>query len=215
MDNQLSESAFINGRITLFVNIKPVNQKGKRDKKENLKSEIQKITNKSNFIITDTCWIAIDYYCRHIDRLKYPGVYDIDNIVKPILDSLVGKAGLIIDDVIVDRIIVNWIDSPYDHHFEINIEYPDLIYFPKSELIFLKSQSGWCFPTTKKIIQYSFNVVKKYFEVWDSIQSENDYYEKLRSLPIQRFIYQNKIKDKGYTIIDINSPDLTNLIHEK
>lgn len=176
----------------------------KNQDKIRLKEEIQAITKISEYIITNTCWINIEYYCRHVNRLKNPGVYDIDNIVKPILDSLVGQNGLIIDDVLVDRVTVNWIDTPHDDHFEIQIEYPMLDYLHKSDLVFFKSKSGWCFPTFKRDNnQDSKALIQRYFDIWNSIKTEDDYYNVVSTLPIQKFIYYSKIKDRGYIFLDI------------
>ena len=127
----------------------------------------------------------------------------MDNIIKPILDSLVGINGLLVDDVIVDRVIVNWIDTLYKDYIEINIEYPELCYLKKTELSFIKSMSGWCFPTTLDICQEEKYLVQRYFELWNSIETEDDYYKVLRYLPIQKFIYFSKIKDRGYIFIDL------------
>jgi len=69
------------------------------------------------------------------------------------LDSLVGYNGLIIDDVLVDRVTVNWIDAPHDDHIEIEIQYPDLLFVEKTELVIIKSDSGWCWPMPRKLVE--------------------------------------------------------------
>ncbi len=157
--------------------------------------------------MTGSCWIAIDYYCQHIKREKNPGVYDIANIVKPILDALVGKEGLFIDDVIVDRVTVNWIDTPHDDYFEVEIEYPDLLFTKKNSLVFLKSESGWCFPSTLDLIDNEkyMELMVQYFKIWDSISTEENYYNAVGTLPIQNFIYYVKIRDKGFEFMEFSS----------
>jgi hypothetical protein len=129
----------------------------------------------------------------------------MDNIVKPILDALGGLKGLIVDDVLVDRVTVNWIDTPHDDHIEIEIQYPDLLFVKKSELLFVKSDSGWCFPVPHDLIKYDafLVLIRKYFEVWNSIKSEDDYYDSIYMLPIQPFLYYSKIKDKEYTFVEL------------
>ena len=199
------KSSFENGHLKFTVHSKPVSVQNNGGKRAAFKKELQQITCNSDYIITGTCWIAIDYYCQHVKRQKNPGVYDIDNIVKPILDGLVGKDGIIIDDVIVDRVTVNWIDTLHDDHFEVEIEYPDLLYAKKSELVFLKSQSGWCFPSSLKSIENDkyMELMKTYFNTWDSISTEDDYYNIVGVLPIQNFIYHVKIRDKGFEFVEL------------
>ncbi len=203
---EFDEICYKNGVVKFEARIEPVSMQNKGRKKAAFKNELQQITCNSKFIITGTCWVAIDYYCQHVKRVKNPGVYDIDNIIKPILDGLVGQDGVIIDDVIVDRVIVNWIDTSGDDFFEVNIEYPiDLLYTRKADLIFLKSESGWCFPSTQQLIAHEnyLNLMRNYFSIWDSIATEEDYHAVVAQLPIQNFIYYVKIRDRGYSFIDL------------
>ena len=202
-----ARDSFNYGNIKFEVRVKPVSLQNKGVKRAEFKRELQKITRNSKYIITGICWIAIDYYCQHIKREKNPGVYDIDNIIKPIIDGLIGKDGLLIDDVIVNRVTVNWIDTPHDDYFEVEIEYPDLLFTDKSSLVFLKSESGWCFPSALTLIEDKnyINLMEIYFRTWDSINTEEDYYKNLDNLPIQNFIYYAKIKDKGFDFIELTS----------
>jgi len=205
--NQFSEEKFRHNMINFRIDREPVSSQNKNKVKLKFRSEVHKITSQSEFIITSTCWISIDYYCQHIKRLKNPGVYDIDNIVKPTLDALSGQGGLILDDVLLDRVTVNWVDTPHEDHLEIQIEYPDLGYVRKDELVLIKSKSGWCFPTTKKIQEFPgfIDLVSEYFATWNSISNESEYFDKLPTLPIQSFIYFGKVKDKGYNFVSLEN----------
>ena len=203
MTHTFNYEHFQNGSIQFTVYAKPVSLQNKTSKKLALTNIINETTKKSEYIITDTCWVSIDYYCSHIQRLKNPGAYDIDNIVKPILDSLVGLDGLIIDDAIVDRVTVNWVDTPTDDHIVVNIEYPMLMFFKKTDLVLIKSKSGWCFPTSSLVYDNATSLIESYFQRWDSIKTEDEYHKNLPLLPSQQFINQNKIKEHGYKIIDL------------
>ncbi len=125
----------------------------------------------------------------------------MDNIVKPILDGLCGVNGLIIDDMLFNRVIVNWQDTEKDDHFDIEIEYAILMFHKKSELIYIKSNSGWCLPANKSNIKNELPVIKKQLEEWDSVNTIDDYYNATYTTPILEFIYHSKIQDKGFDII--------------
>lgn len=129
----------------------------------------------------------------------------MDNIIKPIIDGLTGAKGIIIDDVLFDRVSVNWIDTGLNDHFEINIEYPNLLYVKKEDLIFVKSENGWCFPTTIQEIKDRTESIKLYFDYWEKVQCEDDYYNVIKSLPIQNFVYFSKVKDKEFNFIDLSA----------
>lgn len=198
-------SHFEHGYVKFAVHSKPVSQQNVKGKRAALKKKLQELTCQSEYIVTGTCWIAIDYYCQHVRREKNPGVYDIDNIIKPILDGLTGAGGLIVDDVVVNRVIVNWIDTPHDDWFEIEIEYPDLLFSRKEGLVFLKSPSGWCFPSSEELISNAdyMALASRYFTTWESISSEDGYYKSVLELPIQNFIYYEKLRGRGFQFVEL------------
>lgn len=205
LTQSFNEEHFYKGVVDFTVREKPVSSQNKNQAKVNFKNRIRKITSTSEFIITNTCWVHIDYYCSNFHRLKNPGVYDMDNIIKPIIDGLTGAKGIIIDDVLFDRVSVNWIDTGLNDHFEINIEYPNLLYVKKEDLIFVKSENGWCFPTTIQEIKDRTESIKLYFDYWEKVQCEDDYYNVIKSLPIQNFVYFSKVKDKEFNFIDLSA----------
>ncbi|MBU6951320.1 RusA family crossover junction endodeoxyribonuclease [Hahella sp. HN01] len=198
---------FDHGLIEIFIDSSPVSAQSKNDVKKTFQSEVHKITSKCRYIVTSSCWIAIDYYCQHIKRMKNPGAYDIDNIVKPILDSLVGLEGVLIDDAVVDRVTVNWLDTHGDDYLEVEIRYPSMLYACKTDLVLIKSGGGWCFPVAREILKYEGfrDIIVLCFSLWDSVKVESDYFDIMKCLPSQNFIYFNKVKDKGYEIISLDN----------
>lgn len=194
---------FRHGLIEIEISTSPVSAQSKLRNRQEYKQTIQSITSASDQIIVGTCWVAIDYYCQQIKRLKNPGVYDMDNIIKPTLDSLVGPKGLILDDVLVDRVTVNWVDTHKEDYLVLELRYPDLIFLEKSDLKIIKSDSGWCFPISSKLLDVEniSGIIRTYFEKWDSITTESDYIQLLPFLPQGHFVYFSKIKDRGYDFI--------------
>lgn len=75
----------------------------------------------------------------------------------------------------------------------------------KDELVFLKSQSGWCFPTSRRTAgeRIFLEILEQHFSNWNSISSEDDYYDNIYNLPLQKFIYHAKIQGQGYEIINM------------
>ena len=197
------EQSFKNNEILLKIKVEPVSIQNKQENKEKLKNKIHQITKTSPYILTDTCFIDIDYFCNYYKRYKNHGSYDIDNIIKPILDSLNGMEGLIIDDYLFDRVSINWIDKNYEEDvLQLRIFYPELPYVEKEQLIFYKNNK-WCFPFINKDTEDVIEIIKKYFETWNKIQNGNDYLKYRGFLPLQRFIPYNKLKDKQYRFIEI------------
>jgi Holliday junction resolvase RusA-like endonuclease len=196
------ECSFQNNEIIICEYIEPVSAQNKQEDKNIFKNRIHQITKTSPFIIKDTCFIEIDYFCNYCKRYKNHGAYDIDNIIKPILDSLNGMDGIIIDDCLFDRVSINWIDKNGDDILNFKIFYPELSYVEKKQLIIYKN-NNWCFPASNRNTQETIGILKRYFEVWNNIQDGVDFYKYRDFLPIQRFIPFNKIKDKQYKFIEI------------
>ena len=195
---------FENNEINLEIAIDPVSVQNKKCDKKYFKNKMQKQTKSCPYIIVNTCFIQIDYHCHYYKRYKNHGSYDIDNIVKPILDSLNGVNGIIIDDYLFDRVDINWIDTIGADKLSIRIYYPEIFYFNKNELVFYKN-NNWCWPFIRKFNQDLIKEmdIKHYFDIWNKILDNSDYYKYRDFLPIQRFVPFNKLKDKEYEFIEI------------
>jgi Holliday junction resolvase RusA-like endonuclease len=198
--NQWSEQ-FVNEYIHFDIYHPLASIQNKKEIKKRLKKEIQKITSQSEYIITSNCHININYHCMVTERVKNHGAFDIDNIVKPILDSLSGNNGIIIDDSLFDRVTVNWMYFEMIEKIEIEIEYIDLLYARKDELLFCR-KNNWCFPIIEQELSKISELIRLYYEIWERVNNVDQYYENVSMLPIQRFVPYNKIKDKGFKIID-------------
>ena len=201
--NDLNKESFQYGNLNLCIREKPVSSQNNKAKKKHLKARIQSETSLSKYIITSRCWVHIEYNSSNFTIYKNPGLYDLDNIIKPKIDSLIGLKGIILDDSLFERVGVNWVDTPHDDHLEIKIEYPDTLFVSKTDLLIVKSKNGWCFPTSKLMIKHNRNSIINAFKIWDNVKNEDDYYQYLGALPIQEFVHYSKIKDKGYRFIEL------------
>jgi hypothetical protein len=67
---EFQKSCFECGHVRFTAPIKPVSVQNNGGKRSAFKKELQQITCESEYIITGTCWIAIDYYCQHVRREK-------------------------------------------------------------------------------------------------------------------------------------------------
>lgn len=195
------DSMFENSSIKFSVLSEPVSLQNKESKKKLLREKIQEITKECPEIITGHCWIHIDYFCKNIKRLKNPSAYDMDNLIKPILDSLCGYDGILIDDSLVDRVEINWIDKNGNDEFEISIEHSFLFSCEKKSLYFYK-HGNWCFPTELPNLE-SKEAIISIFAIWDLIKTEEDYQKFWGMLPQHNFLPYNKICKSGFRFVEI------------
>ena len=114
----------LNGNeIDLQFALEPVSMQNSNEKKLAMRKQIQMVTERSPFLVTGPVFVSIDYYCSNIKRLKNHGAYDLDNIVKPLLDSLSGVNGILLDDTQVERVTVNWIDTYQNEEVHMALNY--------------------------------------------------------------------------------------------
>ena len=195
------DSMFENSYINFTIYNEPVSLQNKEDKKKKLKEKIHFITKQCPYIITCFCWAHIEYRCNNVKRIKNLSSYDMDNLIKPILDSLVGIDGIILDDSLFNSVEINWQDKNGDDEFEIQIEYSKFLYSEKKSLFFLR-HGQWCFPMDSSDKKFH-GIVIQFFEIWDKVVSEDDYYENIKLLPCQPFLPYNKICKNGFRFVDI------------
>lgn len=191
--------------LNLTFSIEPVSVQNANEKKLSMRADIHKVTAGCPFLITGPVFVEIDYYCGYLKRLKNHGVYDLDNILKPLLDSLSGLNGILLDDTQVERVSVNWIDSPHNDEVHIGLRYLPLYFVPKAKLIVYK-QGNWCWPFLKEEVATLEVFLQGIFKLWNKIQTEDDFQEILPLLPQQRY---NKLKDKGYEFHELASEQLS------
>jgi hypothetical protein len=160
-------------------------------------------------IFTSRLRISVDIFQSTYLRIKNPNAYDIDNLGKPILDALSGCEGLFVDDSLIERVIINWIDS-LEQKIEVEIDAPFPGFQLKSEVAYVRVGS-WCFPFWKPLLAEhrdslpdSIAAIRRFFDVWNSIRSDEEFEEKQSLLPIGTFVASNKLRDRGFDLYDLD-----------
>jgi hypothetical protein len=49
-----------------------------------------------------------------------------------------------------------------------------------------------------------FTAIGRFFDVWNSIRSDEDFEEKQRQLPIGTFVASNKLRDRGFDLYELD-----------
>ena len=195
-----SKRYFGSGRVIFSVPVSEFAALGSSgDKKRAFAGLLRLATKQSDYIFTSRLRISVDIYQSTYKRIKNPNAYDIDNLGKPILDSLSGCEGLFVDDSLIERVIINWVDS-LEQKIEVEIDAPFPGFQLKSELAYVRS-SSWCFPFWKPLLSVHHRDslpgdiadIRGFFDVWNSIRSDEDFEEKQRRLPIGNFVASNKL----------------------
>jgi Holliday junction resolvase RusA-like endonuclease len=111
--------------------------------------------------------LNIRIYLNESRRYETPESGDLDNYAKLICDSLSGTDGIIIDDSQIQTLIVQWIDTTKQEHFEVDIfSHPDE--FIIKDVEFYEMQNGLYYPFSKKY--WSLEGVKENNDLFPLLQ---------------------------------------------
>ncbi len=189
------------GEIQLELNLEPISQGSSSKQKSKLRIALKNLCQHYKFLLSGDVQIEIQWMVNQQYRYEYHKAPDIDNIIKPLLDSMCGKEGLIIDDTQVQYIGSYWMDwVNQNHQLKITVKYLADDYVLKSNLIFIEFDKGLCLPinrinsneATIIIIEALQSMIEKR-KVFD--QMGLAYHSSRMVLPTQRFFHRNKLTD--------------------
>lgn len=109
-----------------------------------IQSELSKVT----WICLGPIWVELTWFLDASNRQESDVVGDLDNITKPILDSLTGLEGIIIDDSQIKSIYTRWLANTLasnEQVLEISIRLLNEEALQKSKLYFIQYHNAMCF----------------------------------------------------------------------
>lgn len=206
--------------IEIKLSIPPVSQQSSRTKKNIIIEAIQsKIENLSCFFVGDVI-VDIEWFIHEQLRYEEDSSADVDNIIKPILDSLCGKKGLMINDCQVQSISCSWIDHHIKDeqkvHITIESLFEDLVISTR-DIAFLKINNVFCFPIGKDIpnnwLKIIFVMLEVQLQLRDSaMQNDIDYYRAKYFQSIQRPFHISRVQDFDIISLEITDSEKLEII---
>ena len=185
------------GRLWLEIPVAPVSFQGSAAKKEIVKAAVGRVAAAFDFILTDDVKLHIDWLINPHERYESDAAADVDNIVKPILDALVGPTGLLVDDCQVQSLGCLWRDRfGAPESLQIEIQYEPDAWFPKEHLVFLRLPRGLAYPISTEIPAAAELLVDHLHDRvrWrDEVNSRTGDRQGDRTLPIQRLFHVSKV----------------------
>jgi Holliday junction resolvase RusA-like endonuclease len=138
-----------------------VSMQSKTQRQRDLISLIHSELKKFQWVISDSVTIEITWYLNAVERQETDKVGDLDNITKPLLDSLTGENGVLIDDAQIGSIHTYWLSKNElraDNVVRIKLSFNNDFCFNKSDLIFIQYEGAVCTP-----MNVNFNSHKSMF----------------------------------------------------
>ena len=189
------------GEITFSLPIAPVSQQATAASKEKLVAEVRKITSPLEYLLEGDVQIEIQWLIHERLRWETDASPDVDNILKPLLDGLCGRDGILIDDCQVQSITSFWVDwTRDDQQLDIRIRFVPESYLPKAGLWFVRLKDALCFPVPaevreKKAVQPWLDAIELAIATREKIADRTKSYYPARYVLPRGLIHRSRIKD--------------------
>lgn len=188
------------GEIVFSLPLAPVSQQAASAAKQKLVGEIRQITSPLEYILDGEVQIEIQWHIHERRRWETDASPDVDNILKPLLDGLCGRNGILIDDSQVQSITSFWVGwNRDDQQVDIRIRFSPDEYLDKAGLSFVRLKDALCFPVPavirQKGLQIWLNAIEGAIQARETIAALTDSYYPGRYVLPRGLIHRSRIKD--------------------
>lgn len=188
------------GDLSFSVEAQPISLQGSSKRRRQLANAVRREVASTRFLLSGDVQVEIEWMVHERERYESVSSPDIDNVVKPFLDSICGPQGLLIDDCQVQAVSCSWIDwTRPTHRVTFRLRYHPDEWIPKDGLVFVHLQDGLCFPLDDRL---SAEALERCLEVLSHMLSmkvytqarTGDYYFARRFLPAQRLFHRARLQ---------------------
>lgn len=190
----------ITGRIHISLNVPLVSLQSKKTSRQAFEDVIRNLTRKYKYHLSGDVGVEITIQVHRRDRYESDASPDLDNFLKPLLDTLSGPEGILIDDCQFRNLTINWISwLRDDSQIEIFLSYIDSEYVNKQRLLFVQMEGPLCMPvdtSLKLSLQHLYLLFLRFGFVQRSLMSRlgADYYTASALFAVHRQFHRTRIK---------------------
>ena len=165
-----------------------------------------------SFLLSGDVKISIEWYSHEQKRYETTASADIDNIIKPLLDSLCGPDGIMIDDNQVQSIGCNWFD--YDdienEKLVVVVEFSPSEFVLKEGLFFVNVHQHLYMPLWESLDKKAQKLMAESFVKMIEIREQMvavgiDYYQAKAVMSVQRVFHKWRLD--GFVLKDKSELD--------
>lgn len=208
MSDHLGKKPPEHGEIVFEIKRSPVSLQSKSAKKNEFKEFVFSLIKGAGFLLSGDVKIIIEWQITEQHRYEHSNAYDVDNIIKPLLDSMSGPEGILVDDNQVQSIECYWMDiyQEQDEKLIVTIKYMNDEWLYKDGLEFVVFENNLCLPlwsNLKKEHQILF--IESYragLELKNNaLAAGMDYMHASLGSPIQRVFHKGRLK--GFKVTSV------------
>lgn len=193
------------GEIIFTVPIAPVSQQADGKSRRKFQANVKQHMPKTSFLLSGDVHLDIYWRCSEVERYESHKSLDVDNIAKPLIDSLVGE--ILIDDTQLISVLVSWVDWELtSQELEIRLRCTSELVVRKQGLEFVEFNRGLCLPVydirlDNGLMADKERNIKAKLLILDIFEKMLTAYDELRKtsshartvLPQQRVFHRNKL----------------------
>lgn len=191
-------------QVDLRFELEPVSVQSSRKRKEAFAEVMRESLRTYQFMIVDDVQLLVHWITTEQSRYESDRKADIDNILKPLIDSLTGPQGLIVDDTLIQSLHCSWLGHVPDKDIlEVRIssvksESISEIAFERGSLVFVEVDKHLYFPIDDSLpSEFRTNILQlmdKRIHTRDEIRTLTDSYHAAQSvMPLQRLFHRSRI----------------------
>lgn len=135
------------GLLELTLPLAPVSQQARADTKAAFKQAVQEILRTAQYLLSGDVQLSVEWLISEQTRYETDRAPDVDNILKPLIDSFVGPGGLLIDDNQIQHVSCSWIDwNNENEQLRAELRFSPDEWVSKQGLVFVQFENGLCLP---------------------------------------------------------------------
>lgn len=200
------------GRFSFEIKRPPVSLQAKSDKRSEFKEFVVEQLKSVSFLLSGDVKISIEWYTHEQKRCETTASADIDNIIKPLLDSLCGPNGIMIDDNQVQSIGCNWFDydDPENEKLVVVVEFSPSDFVLKEGLFFVNVHQHLYMPLWESLDKKAQKLMAESFVKMLEIREQMvaagvDYYQAKAVMSVQRVFHKGRLD--GFVLKDKSELD--------
>ncbi len=185
--------------LTVQLPLPPVSQQARAEAKAAFQTQIRKSLEAYDFLLSGDVSVAVEWSVSQQTRYETDRSPDVDNIIKPLVDALVGPSGIMIDDNQIQHVSCHWIDSyTGDETVSVHLRWSPDEWQRKKGLFFVQLDGGLCLPLSEQANpKFQLSVVDLYCSALrlrqKMLQSGAAYYDANICMPVQRLFHRTRL----------------------
>jgi Holliday junction resolvase RusA-like endonuclease len=187
------------GEFSFAIDVDLVSLQSKKAARDLFKKTIREHTKNYQYLLAGDLSLEITIQTHQKDRYEADSAPDHDNLLKPLLDSLAGPDGIIIDDCQIRSLGITWISwVPESTRIDLRFQCIDSEYVNKQGLIFVQIEGALCLPFDTSLplsVQRTLLAITRVqFRARKRLSQRGwDYYSSSSVLPVQRRFHRTRL----------------------